>query len=278
MSFEDGVDRVTKRIRDIAALQLREEFPYMKTASLEKLLDDSVAHLHRDIVRQGPEMQKTLARTSFMSLSPELRNSIYELVLSGQDDMGIDLGEDSKARPSYQPALLRVSRQGHGDASSILYGCNTFKYPIDLWPHRDDDGMNVLAKRLKHSSEHLVQWLQRIGSRSPMVETIELQLWCEYHPNFVLEEILSSGRGPLNSGLTIHQTILQLCGLLGTGVAVEVFKVKATESYGMGREESKDFYEAAGVDGSELFTEEFLGRLKAVNEAKLEETHSQWDI
>lgn len=51
MAESDG-NSVVARIRSHAASQLREEFPYMKSAALDKLLDKITNTIYGDIAEQ----------------------------------------------------------------------------------------------------------------------------------------------------------------------------------------------------------------------------------
>ncbi|UJO22124.1 uncharacterized protein CLAFUR5_09090 [Fulvia fulva] len=140
---------ITTRIRDHVAFRLRREHPYMKTATLEKLLDSLTSNLRDSLQYQAQELQDTKARANFFMLPPELRNRIYELVLVASPPLIIKLPKYSRLTKIYrwrtidQPygqipiEILRVSRQVRQEALPIFLGANTFELTV-LWSNPVD--------------------------------------------------------------------------------------------------------------------------------------------
>lgn len=130
-------------------------------------------------------MVATKARSSFFSLSAELRNRVYELALVPQKEgdggidnstaicVGIRIGIDDtgpyfdkcercfnewgkQSAVSKEPALLRTSRQVRQEALPVYYGVNKFVAWQDWWDlpdfdiaiHKDN------AKLVKHLEVH----------------------------------------------------------------------------------------------------------------------------
>ncbi|PPJ56858.1 hypothetical protein CBER1_09981 [Cercospora berteroae] len=241
MPFPDEVNELAKSVRDFTATQLRATCPYMKTQTLEKLLDDCGMQLQLGILQQLSEMRETLGSGGFMSLPPELRNTIYEMALYRADDETVIV--DKAIRSRGQAALLRVSRTVHQERRSMLYGANTFEYNITR-------------------SRDLIEWLRSIGSNAALIKCIVLELWGDIPPREVLAVILGSAFGLRLAGLTVHQAVLKTFGLHGVGVADEVFRIKfVTSLHWRGQRESVDFYGAAGIEGDELFSSKVLTRL-----------------
>ncbi|KAK5117197.1 hypothetical protein LTR85_008965 [Meristemomyces frigidus] len=145
----------------IILARLRTRYPYMKIGAVNNIAEQLGRTLNEEIQAQEPVMEATKAKVSFMSLSAELRNRIYELALIPQakGDGGIDWrtaiyadthtgtdfdctiernrkrGEDcshcwhdirATSALSKPPALLRTSRQVRQEALPIYYGGNTF--------------------------------------------------------------------------------------------------------------------------------------------------------
>ncbi|GIZ48585.1 hypothetical protein CKM354_001163900 [Cercospora kikuchii] len=258
MSFADEVNDVVASIRDSIAFQLRSQYPYMETATLEKLLDDSVKPLKLGILHQEPEMQEKKARSSFMSLSPELRNMIYEMALF--DEGGVQIPFDrtfQTTRLRRHTALLCVSRQINEEARTIWYGMNTFKYHLCWLP---GEPVSPLMRSASFGRpEYLNEWLKQIGPNVALIKTIELTLGRAIDPQWLTRLSIVHGGSLIDTGLTVHQTMLHLYGLADAGLAAEVFQMKVDFRHDVeGPERWADLYETAGINGQELFTRKLL--------------------
>ncbi|GIZ48731.1 hypothetical protein CKM354_001178100 [Cercospora kikuchii] len=261
MPFSAEVDELAKSVRDFTAIQLRTRFPYMKTQTLEKLLDDCGMQLQLGILQQQTEMRETLEGGGFMSLPPELRNTIYEMALYRADDEPVII--DKAIRSRGQAALLCASRTVHQETRSMLCGANTFKYNISIYgPPEFGYRSHRWSTHLKARSRDLVEWLHSIGSNVALIKSIVLELWADRPAREVLAVILGSAFGLRLAGPTTHQAVLKTLGLHGVGVADEIFRIKiVTSLHWQGQRESVDFYEAAGIGGDELFSSKLLTRL-----------------
>lgn len=216
-------------------------------------------------------MQTTKARSSFMSLSAELRNTIYEMALckevcDGNKNIVFDY-YPLLTGPPLSASLLCVDRQIHKEASSILYGANTFECNITLpWSLVNVRHTHKLPGALAKGTSQMLKWLQGIGHHAKLVKCVLVHIGIRFDLRQLLGEVLRTAHSLKNTELSVHQTVLKLCGLLDLGVAAEVFKVKAvvnSDVWGVSHvpDEPQDLYQAAGVDGGELFTEELLARL-----------------
>ncbi|WPB07091.1 uncharacterized protein RHO25_011751 [Cercospora beticola] len=261
MPFHDEVDELTSSIREANALQVRTQFPYMGTATLEKLLDDSVGRLKLGILQQESEVRVKQSRSSFMSLSAELRNMIYEMALCSKD--GVHIRWDRTHMTGRHPyvSLVSVNRQIREESLTIWYGMNTFKHTISWLPGENANSRTCLSRFGR--PENLSAWLKEVGANVALIKTIELTLSRGRSSTWLTTLLRASDDGLLGAGLTVHQTVLHLFGLLDAGLAAEVFQMKVDVRDDFGEPETlADFYEVAGIDGQELFTRELLDRLE----------------
>ncbi|KAM3424480.1 hypothetical protein BST61_g6484 [Cercospora zeina] len=78
---------------------------------------------------QQHEMPQTRTRISFLDLPAELRNDVYQRALVLEDRVISVSGENGRALPRNLPAAMNIlltNRQIYKEASSILYGDNTW--------------------------------------------------------------------------------------------------------------------------------------------------------
>lgn len=79
---------------------------------------------HPKATESSPEQSTNKTRITFLDLPGELRNEIYKLLLVSQTAF------ISVHRPHSQETIagniLRVNKQIYNEASSVLYGGNTF--------------------------------------------------------------------------------------------------------------------------------------------------------
>ncbi|KAK4539323.1 hypothetical protein LTR36_000785 [Oleoguttula mirabilis] len=100
--------------------RLRERYPYMRIKAVRSIAQESGTRVQERIQAEEPLMQTSEDNISFMSLSAELRNRIYELVLIPQkdDEGGIDGTTDiyvgSHTTGGYQ-CQLEQATDGDGD-------------------------------------------------------------------------------------------------------------------------------------------------------------------
>ncbi|ELR08388.1 hypothetical protein VC83_03531 [Pseudogymnoascus destructans] len=105
---------------------------------------------------------------NFFSFTPEIRLKIYSelLVLSEPIIFVADYGPPSpplirSSRVGLYPALLRINKQAHGEASPLLYSNNCFQFP------------NVYNRALSATdSAHIAPFLRQIGSYASLVRHI----------------------------------------------------------------------------------------------------------
>lgn len=115
-------------------------------------------------------MRATQSRSSFFSLSAELRNLIYEMALKVED--GIDVSH--KVAIGRHTGLLFVSRQIYEEAISIWYSVNTFKFDVGdpyYWPHS-----NMEPEDRTYEPQDVTKWLVNIGPRASWVTSILLKV------------------------------------------------------------------------------------------------------
>lgn len=187
-----------------------------------------------------------------MSLSAELRNTIYEMALKVEGVVNMS----DQADVCYHTTLLLANRQIYKEARPIWYSLNTFAfrvgYPV-LWPRPQEPETDFDSPR------SVSKWLETLGSGTAMVKSITMDMGASDTPGSALSEILRfAGEGLEFTGLTVHQGVLKSSGLLDKGVSPEVFKF----SLHNGREAGEDLYEAAGVSGEDLLTRELIERLR----------------
>lgn len=142
------------------------------------------------------QMQASHARANFMTLPPELRNRIYELVLIANngierpdgsfmieiadtsEEFEWSLGDDEI--PSYystlawcqQPFLTRVSRQIRSETLPIYYGANTFVAYVEKRGFFDQR-----EKRPILSLENAHRWLATMpGSSRQLLKSLHVRL------------------------------------------------------------------------------------------------------
>ncbi|GIZ48732.1 hypothetical protein CKM354_001178200 [Cercospora kikuchii] len=184
MSFSDEVDEVTKSILGFAQAAVRKQFPYLKTEALERVMEDTTADLRLRLAGQEQVIRAAQARTSFMSLSAELRNTIYEMTLRVEDDVDVS----QKALVRRHSALLCVSRQIYDEARTIWYGINTFRFHVGdplYWPSPFSE-----LKWDRDCPQRVREWLSKIGSSACLVKCISLELTTNRTPRGALSDIL----------------------------------------------------------------------------------------
>ncbi|GIZ48584.1 hypothetical protein CKM354_001163800 [Cercospora kikuchii] len=251
MSFEDEVQQATIAIEGLARTQLRNRFPYMKIEALEESLAETANVLVSMLVKQKKEICAAESRTSFMSLSAELRNAIYEMALKVEGAVNVS----HQAVVCDYTTLLLANRQVYEEARPIWYGVNTFNLHVGFprfWPLPQEPDTEF------HSPRTVSKWVETLGSRAAMVKSVRLEVWGSETPGTTLLEIFSfAGQGLQFSGLTVHQGVLKCAGLLDGGVSPEVFKF----SFRDGPEVAEDLYKAAGVSGEDILTAQLIKRL-----------------
>ncbi|PPJ56498.1 hypothetical protein CBER1_07641 [Cercospora berteroae] len=252
MSFEDEVQQATTAIESLARTQLRNRFPYMKIEALEELLVETADVIVSRLVDQKKYICAAQSRTSFMSLPAELRNMIYEMALRVEGTVDVS----SKAVVCHYTTLLHVNRQVYEEARPIWYAINTFEfrigYPV-FWRRAQEPGTDFDSPR------SVRKWLENLRSGAAMVKSITMHTWGSDTLGSALSEILRfGGRGLDFNGLTVHQGVLKSCGLLNRGVSPKIFTFLIRD----GLEAGEDLYEAAGVSGEDLLTEELIERLR----------------
>ncbi|KAI5363555.1 hypothetical protein Slin14017_G055190 [Septoria linicola] len=229
---EGGAPSVVARIRSLAALQLREEFPYMKSAALDKLLDKITNTIDGDIIEQEPEMEAAKKRTSFFSLSAELRNTIYELALVNKSSIVIHrIPITNPVGPrryssTKTPALLAVSRQIRHEAAAIYYGANSFLQAVHTPNYRPD------------SRTALALWLKSLpDDHAALIKGMEFRLINRDGPASNLLDILRHVESSLTpdlddelpGGRSLHQMVLLALGLADAGPEAVKIQLKCAE-------------------------------------------------
>ncbi|KAI5363675.1 hypothetical protein Slin15195_G093280 [Septoria linicola] len=191
---------------------LRKQFPFPRTAILEELAEDFTSRCNQVLTEQRPVVQAAKARTSFFSLSAELRNAIYELILVGEkrDLQPNDVGYKRQARDGLSLALLSANRQVRAEASPIFWGQKNFIMTID-------------SALVGSSKSPMHDWLQKIGvENAKLIKRVEFRL-PDIQPNIeaarFLYFLLRSVQEPMFSdSKTIHELALSACGCLDQGV------------------------------------------------------------
>lgn len=147
-------------------------------------------NIHREQV-----IEESKARTNFLSLSPELRNRIYELVLIPQDldETGYERGHRTENRAAIrlgyhynysqgatasqnawalQPALTKVCRLIRKETLSVYYGANEFVTEAD---DRKTHPPWVNEIRFPHA----LRWLRAIGPENRrLLRTLTIRGGC----------------------------------------------------------------------------------------------------
>lgn len=201
-------------------------------------------------------MRAVQSRTSFLSLSAELRNAIYEMALKIEDS----IDASRKIDILQHTGLLFVSRQIHDEALSIWYAVNTFKFDIGDPYYRAHPEEAEPGRFEVFSPEIVSNWLTKIGRGAKWIKSISLELTSPDPASRVLWEILNFNSRRLDfNGLTVHQAVLKSVGLVNAGLAPETFTLLYREDYLSSRKQvSKDLYEAAGVKGDDNFTDKLV--------------------
>ncbi|KAF7195113.1 hypothetical protein HII31_03581 [Pseudocercospora fuligena] len=215
----DISDRAAAAARDIRAFaeeRLRDEFPYMKTDTLDQLLAKIVSVSLDGVVEQTREMKDTLQRSSLFSLSAELRNAIYEEVLLEEEhpiNMQDDHVMDSSLTAPPIPSLLHVSQQVRCEAAPIYYGANTFwacAYPPE---HRKLEGIQKPIR----------SWLELIGPKQcGMIKNLFFDLGHEAGRRYEMNDFVKSAvhryrRNELEIP-SRRKVVTEVCNIDGLGV------------------------------------------------------------
>ncbi|KAK4613334.1 hypothetical protein CLAFUW4_08977 [Fulvia fulva] len=174
MDTSDAAERVAEKVRDLLTRNLREEFPCLKTEALEKLVKDSGNLVKSRVQEQAPIMAASKAHMSFMSLPPELRNNIYEIVLlhpGGLDIQPVTMVRGNRMRKfkpevptSRVPDIARVPRQIRQEVLSLHYGLNTFSVHVDSRNIKAPHHSRGMPRESIAAKAH--KWLQHIGPQS----------------------------------------------------------------------------------------------------------------
>lgn len=126
------------------------------------------------MVRKVRAQQRSLPiqRIPFFALPAEIRNRIYRrLLLSGEPPYTfIDAEPASILKRYLHPAILRTNRQAHTEASSILYGENTFNIGV----HGDKRSIAVMGRT--YDAYLTDQVLGRPGTLHIRKVTVEVNL------------------------------------------------------------------------------------------------------
>ncbi|CAK4033156.1 Hypothetical predicted protein [Lecanosticta acicola] len=160
---------VVAHLRASLTQKLRERFPEMKDESIDRILDATSLELQKQMLAEDQTTTET--RPNLLSLPAELRNTIYELVLTSDNPVPV-------TRKVF-PALLHTSSRLRKEAAPIYYQSNTFHAPCcDEHTHQD------LVR--------LVKWLELIGPvRASQLQ--QLRLECPYTKATRLEESFRAG-------------------------------------------------------------------------------------
>lgn len=84
----------------------------------------------------------------FLKLPSELRNTVYKMLLVSDKPLRVTRGKPGPKRycGNHGAALLRVNRQIHDEAGSILYGCNEFIFHSSTAVHDFFDRVSPTRK------------------------------------------------------------------------------------------------------------------------------------
>ncbi|KAF7190545.1 hypothetical protein HII31_07704 [Pseudocercospora fuligena] len=164
-------------VRRYAAPKLRSMYPYMKTNTMEKLLEKVETDFKQGILDQESEHRETKSRTSFFSLSAELRNTIYEIVLAVEpiDRHRLSSGKKKKEtvhdrRIGPRPSILSVSKQVRSETLSIFYSTGLYTHIHGLLGPK---GMSASARMLR-------SYLRMLGrDQAGMIKRLRISIWRE---------------------------------------------------------------------------------------------------
>ncbi|EME42717.1 hypothetical protein DOTSEDRAFT_26271 [Dothistroma septosporum NZE10] len=171
----------TTSIRQYASVILRKENPYMKTQTLDSMLDELTAGLRRRIQQQVQESEATKSRANFFMLPAEIRNTIYELVLVGPNPLEAGPPKKGQAfyiwKPSYGTCgsvytpILQSCRQVRHEALPIFWGLNTFEVELRC---RHPSQLDELDLR------KLCLWKGAIGdTQFAMIKNVNIKLYLQ---------------------------------------------------------------------------------------------------
>ncbi|KAI5363553.1 hypothetical protein Slin14017_G055170 [Septoria linicola] len=232
MEFQDEANEVASRIRVFAASQLRTQYPYMKTATLEDMLDHATDVISSGICNQpvNTEMLEAQSRTNFFSLSAELRSKVYELTCE-QDVV------DPKEQRRFSKGLLDVCQQIRREALPMWYSSNTFTFEI-LTFCADQDGSHYIKK-----------WIDSFGVdalRSLTKVKIVVESFVSA-PTFLAWQFDTDDRHKPNDE-TIHEALLRIYGLNDGLVPAKTFSITWIEDDAL-TQKSVEVYTASGISG-----------------------------
>ncbi|KAI5363554.1 hypothetical protein Slin14017_G055180 [Septoria linicola] len=213
----DGGDSTIQRIRSFAAKQLREEFPYMKTATLETMLDDATKLFSNAVLDQQTELEVTKSRINFFCLSAELRNQIYELVLVENRSIDIDpskLWWETSTRRS-PPGVLCTNRQVRKEALPIYYGSNTFCCILD-GPMRQFIEARKWFRKLGQEKASLLTKVDMVFmNRGPSLSS----MFHSYHASRMRSEDKAL-EDIVQDGLSLHERFAKILECAEAGITV----------------------------------------------------------
>jgi hypothetical protein len=162
----------------------------------------------------GEDQQKPLPAPNLLTIAPELRNTIYELVLPEPGSIAIP----SSGRPRPLP-LLQVSQKTAAEAGGIYYGQNTFKARV----HSDNVSAPTLWL-LSLPQRHLPQ-IRRLVIEYDM-EQIQLRLDDHDHDHDPIISIRKNKTRPRSSHPNMAYTLpWTLALLVGRGLDAEAIRL-----------------------------------------------------
>ncbi|KAK5120899.1 hypothetical protein LTR85_005966 [Meristemomyces frigidus] len=177
-----------------------------------------------------PAMEASKARVSFMSLSPELRNRIYELVvkprkigdggvdgeraicvqdacIENYDDVGDDLDYGNLTAWRKQPAITKVSRQVRAETLPMYYGGNLLVAYLDVSLDIDDNPLSTAR-----------HWLERIGkANAALIKHFEIRASIALDVESDPEDLMAACLSASKLGLTRASVKVLLVKFYGPG-------------------------------------------------------------